>query len=66
MSKLIEEAEKFEAYYANICGISVDELRNKGRVVTKCRKDCDYSDCKGFNSISKIHAEEDNITIILP
>ena len=66
MSNLIIEAEKFEKEYADNTGINVEELRKMGRVVVKCNLNCDYISCKGFNSISRNNAEEDNRTIILP
>jgi len=67
--KLLKRTEKFEKGYAERCGITVDELRNKReRVVVRCRmgKDCDYEGCEGFNSISRKFAEQDEIPIILP
>lgn len=64
-SKLIKDAEKFERGYAERCRITVDELRERKRVVVKCRPECVYEGCEGFISIGREHAE-DNIEIILP
>lgn len=50
MSELRERAEEFERVYAARSGVTVEWLREQGRVVATC--DCDYEFCEGFQSLS--------------
>lgn len=43
-------AEEFERQYAERCGISIQHLRDLGRVVHPC--DCDWEGCEGWQSLS--------------
>jgi hypothetical protein len=49
-------AEEFERRYAERSGMTVEGLRELGRVVRPC--DCDYEDCEGWQSVSKDVAAE--------
>lgn len=62
--KSIIDPETFEREYAERCGWTVQQLRDRGRVVVACN--CDYSLCKGWSSIKREFAEEDKLEIILP
>ena len=48
---------EFESYYATKAGTTVEQLRSYGRVVVKCR--CGEGNCKGWASINKEFAEEE-------
>lgn len=58
------DAETFEREYAKRCGWTVQQLRNRGRVVVSCN--CDYNLCQGWASIKREFAEEDKLNIVLP
>lgn len=49
-------AEEFERAYAERSGITVEQLRELGRVVRPCH--CDYEECEGWQSVSKEAAAE--------
>lgn len=48
-------AREFEVYYANNSGITVQRLRELGRVVVRCT--CGEDDCQGWISLSRDIAE---------
>ncbi len=49
-------AEEFERQYAERSGITVERLRELGRVVRPCN--CGDESCQGWQSISQENAEE--------
>lgn len=50
------DAEQFEREYAARSGMTVERLRELGRVVRAC--DCDFAGCYGWRSVSLEHAAE--------
>lgn len=49
-------AEEFELQYAERSGVTVEWLRERGRVVRPCN--CGSSDCEGWQSINRELADE--------
>ena len=47
-------ADQFERDYAHRSGISVERLRELGRVVVRCR--CGEPECEGWASVSRENA----------
>lgn len=56
MAKAIENAEEFERRYAERSGMTVEELRDLGRVVRPCS--CGEEGCGGWQSVSEERAAE--------
>jgi hypothetical protein len=51
--------EQFEREYAERSGLTVERLRELGRVVLPC--ECDYEGCQGWRSVSREIAAADRI-----
>jgi hypothetical protein len=57
-------AEQFEQEYAENSGVTVEFLRENGRVVCSC--ECGDPICLGWQSINRTLAEEQGLEIVLP